>query len=102
MRAQAVQALPLAGKGILCVVPPAHVHGVEPALRGERLRADARDLAPTASLRRVRCRLIRETNEKLYANGERVGYHDPAQFNRAFREEMHCSPREYKKASSVH
>lgn len=57
-------------------------------------------------LRRVRieeaCRLIRETNEKLYAIGERVGYHDPAQFNRAFREEMHCSPREYKKASSVH
>ncbi len=56
-------------------------------------------------LRRVRieeaCRRIRETNDKLYAIGEGVGYHDPVQFNRAFREEMNCSPREYKKASGA-
>ena len=52
-------------------------------------------------LRRLRieeaCRRMRETNEKLYEIGERVGYPDPVQFNRAFREEMGCSPREYKK-----
>lgn len=52
-------------------------------------------------LRRTRieeaCRRMRETNEKLYEIGERVGYPDPVQFNRAFREEMGCSPREYKK-----
>ena len=47
------------------------------------------------------CRRIRETNDKLYAIGEGVGYHDPVQFNRAFREEMNCSPREYKKASGA-
>lgn len=53
-------------------------------------------------LRRVRieeaCRRMRETNEKLYQIGDSIGYSDPVHFNRAFREEMGCSPREYKKA----
>lgn len=42
------------------------------------------------------CRAIRESDEKLYIIAANVGYDDPASFGRAFREEMNCSPREYK------
>lgn len=52
-------------------------------------------------LRHVRiqeaCRLIRETNEKFYAIGEQVGYPDPVHFTRTFKEDMGCSPREYRR-----
>ena len=52
-------------------------------------------------VRRVRiaeaCGLMRGTNRKLYEIADSVGYHDPVQFNRAFREEMGCSPSEYQK-----
>ncbi len=51
-------------------------------------------------LRHVRieeaCRAIRESDEKLYLIAANVGYDDPASFGRAFREEMSCSPTEYK------
>ena len=51
-------------------------------------------------LRHVRieeaCRAIRESDEKLYIIASNVSYDDPASFGRAFREEMNCSPREYK------
>lgn len=52
-------------------------------------------------LRQVRiseaCRLMRESNDRLYEIADLVGYHDAVQFNRAFREEIGMSPREYKK-----
>lgn len=51
-------------------------------------------------LRRIRieeaCRLMASTGYKLYEIAEMVGYHEPVQFNRAFREEMGCSPTTYK------
>lgn len=52
-------------------------------------------------LRKVRieeaCRKIKETNQKFYEIAEAVGYHDPIQFNRAFKLETGESPGSYKK-----
>ena len=52
-------------------------------------------------LRRIRieeaCRQMRTTGRKIYEIAQDVGYHEPVQFNRAFREEMGSSPSAYKR-----
>ena len=42
------------------------------------------------------CRLIRETNDKFYLIGSKVGYPDAVSFARVFKEEMGCTPSEYR------
>lgn len=59
----------------------------------------------TRFLRQVRveeaCRLIRQSNHKLYKIAELTGYHDAIQFNRAFREETGMAPGAYRKQLDV-
>lgn len=42
------------------------------------------------------CRLIRETNDKFYLIGSKVGYPDAVSFARVFKEEIGCTPSEYR------
>ena len=42
------------------------------------------------------CRLIRENNDKFYLIGSKVGYPDAVSFARVFKEEMGCTPSEYR------
>lgn len=42
------------------------------------------------------CRLIRSTNDKFYLIGSKVGYPDAVSFARVFKEEMGCTPSEYR------
>ena len=48
------------------------------------------------------CRLICESNDKFYLIGSKVGYPDPVSFARVFKEEIGCTPSEYRSAHAVH
>ena len=45
------------------------------------------------------CRLLRETTEKVYLIGEKVGYDDPVHFSRIFHEQTGLTPKEYRRKS---